>query len=285
MVKFSLSGGGVTIPLSEAIDPSWIAARGLAGMGLVAPTPRWFDGAGEGSRYRGARRGRRVMTVPLVAGSRTEAQLQHLLDDLGIVLADTAVFRVDFGSESWWVEVVHTGGGDFAWGPGTNGRTFLKMDLTLEAGDPYWTREDAEQMTVQPVSSARGLLRTGPLTALRLSTSQAQGAVRLANSGNAPAWPVIILEGPASSLTVTGPQGYGYTWSGELLAGQRRYFDHRARMVTADGASDRRYTELGPAPRFWPVPPRESTAQVEVVGADSGTLLTISWRPRRRAVV
>ena len=287
--RLSLEGGGLTISLDDYLDRSVLggltATEGLAGFGLPDVEVQWFEGAGDGATYRGSRQQPREIPLPLLISGPDRLAVRDRLSALATALATppaTLRFTEPDGT-SWKTSVVRIKGGDFTWGKDTDGETFVKIpDLVLRAGDPFWTRESATVQIVKPGGAGRGLLQGAvSLSALRLASGQVIGDVTIENPGDAQAYPVTVVTGPGTSLYLTSPLGEVLTWSGVMTAGQRRVFDHKAGTVV-DETGANRYAELGPAPRFWAVPPGTQTAHVSYEGtALDSSSVTLSWHPRR----
>lgn len=284
-MTMTLVGAGRSIALDGLVSGAGgpQVVTGATGFGSPDVDARWFSGAGDGAAWRGSRVQARDIALPLfIEGSREELQahLSAIAEALAPSESPARLYVSDAVGEAWWADVVRVGSGDF-----DRRASWVRLTLTLRAGDPFWTREDASQQTVRASGTGRGLLGTGrSLSMLRVSSGQALGAVLVENPGDAPAWPVTILEGPGTALTLASPTGQTLTWEGNLLAGQRRVFDHRAgTLVDPDDTTGdpNRYDELGPAPLFWSLPPGNSTVTVELTGASSASSVTLSWRPRR----
>lgn len=279
---YTLEQGSLVVPLDG--KPLGLLAQG-SGYGLPPVEVRWHEGAGDGSTYRHARIARREFASFSVLVNGTDADdLQKNADLLARVLDPTrgqTILRVNQGSDSWWTSLVRTGGGDPIMGEETNGSSWAVYNLSLAAGDPFWTRTRASQQIVRAAGLGRGLIRPGgSLTQLRVSSGQAMGSVLLENPGTANAYPVATVVGPGTGLDLVSARGEVLRWDGQLEAGEVRVFDHRTGTVV-DGSGVNRYDELGPAPRFWSIPPGSETATVSLEGASSASSVTLSWRPRR----
>jgi hypothetical protein len=287
--RLTLSAAGVVVDLGDHLDrhPSGGAAvldDGIEGLGLPPVAPRFFDGAGDGSTYRGARVQPRDVTLPVLITAADRAALRERVSALATVLSPahapaTLTYTEPDGTE-WTTEVVRTGSGE----PVTDGETSYAISVQLRAPDPYWTRERAAAQTIESAGAGRGLLRPGgSLTELRLASGQVMGSAVIENPGDAPAYPTVTLNGPATSFVFTSPSGEALTWSGDLAEGERRIFDHRAgTVVDAEGAN--RYAELGAAPRFWAVPPGVQSATVDVQGSSVGSVVVLDPPLRTNAV-
>lgn len=256
----SITAGGITVDLS---DPESLAFAGLSGMGMVQVEPRWLTGAGDGSIYRGARQQSRTLIVPVVVTGDTDADVQGVLDDLSLILApDNAPARLtltldpdESDAESWWVDVVRTGGGDWEWGE-TAGDSWVISTLELTAGDPAWTS-----------------------TALESVTWPTFGAKSVTNPGTSAAWPTFTIEGPSSGFTLTSPGGLSLAYEEVIGSGVELTVDMRAGTVK-QGATNM-YAGLAAAPRFWSLPPGASSITVTVPDSGVGTAVSMSYYPRR----
>lgn len=291
----SSSAGTIVVETSGSMLPGVMALAGLEGLGWPDVDVQWASGAGDGATLRGAMHLPRDLVVPVKITGADRADLWARLSLLARVL-DPAVAPARLSwvadGESWWIDVVRVGGGQITAGDrsSTDLETHVRTSLSLRSGDPFWTREEAMQQTIRS-SSARGLLGTGrSLSMLRVSSSQAMGVVQVDNPGDAPAWPMTSLTGPAETMSLVSSSGETLAWSGTLLAGESRMLDHRAKTIVdpaavADPDHGNRYDELGPAPRFWAVRPGSNLTTVTVTGATSGTRVVLSWRPRRQMVI
>lgn len=262
---FTLVAGGVTVNLR---DPDSLSTAGLAGIGLPDVEPQWLTGAGDGSVYRGARVMPRALTMPVLLAGDTAADLLGQLDDLSTVLSpENAPARLTMtldpggaGEESWWLDVIRAGGGDFAMGETTDGETYAFTTVDLVAGDPYWTATTAT--TVDPVT---------------LGTSA------ISNTGTAPAWPVFTIDGPATGFTLA-QGGRSLTWAGTLGTGETITVDAEDGTVS-DGTGANRFGGLSAAPKFWTVPPGSNSAVITMTGTGAGSQVAVTFYPRRWVVL
>ena len=266
----SLSYGGVSLDLDDAES---LAGAGFSGTGLAPVEAQWLAGAGSGSTWRGSRILPRELKLPIhFAGDDAEA-VAALADDLDFILDPShaaATLTVTFTTPpvppaetptvvAWAVDVIRTDGGDWTWGEDTTGSTWLSTEVTLTAGDPYWTRTTAE--TVASVTP---------------------GTVSLVNAGTAAAWPVWTFTGPLTGFTLTGPGGAEVAWAGVLAAAETVVVNAEAATVYK-GATNV-YSGLGAVPRFWAIPAGTTSVSVTVDGAGAGTNVALSYYPRRGLV-
>lgn len=262
------------------------ALSGATGLGLIPVAGQWLEGAGDGASYRGGRTPARDMDLPLLIGGKDREGLKSWFRRLGLVLADeaTLVF-VDDRAEEWFCKVRHVGGGDFSYGIDTTGARDLTITVTLRSGDPFWTRTVPYARTIETADGSRGLLSGGSLSQLQLSTTQTFGALTFNNPGDAPAYPVWKVYGPATEFTATNSAGEIISWSGVLDAGEVMTIDHKLGTVKNQNGEDL-YDGLADFPQFWAIPPDGSSGSVVLVGGVVGSSkVTYTWQPRRKAVI
>lgn len=264
--------------------------QGATGLQDPPRTIRWWDGAGDGSVYRSTRINRRVLGLPVLIQGANADELEDRLNQLssrfdpdageGRLLLDEGVDR-----GQWYLDFIYTGGLGLEYGKSTNGASWAQPTLGLECGQPYWTRLDAVTVPIEAAGAGRGLLKGAvSITSLRQKSGQTLGDVQLVNPGNAKSYPVTTLYGPATGGTFSSG-GLTFTWSGVLIAGETRIFDHKAGTLV-DAAGVNRYDELGPAPKFWPVPRGTTQASVQLTGDTPGvSKVTIAFQPRKWLVV
>lgn len=273
-------------------SPEFVALQGAKGFGVAPRQNRWFEGAGDGSLWRSARTGRRVITLPVLVQAAGVDALEDALSSLAARFAPDrgpARLLLDEGARGvWFSDVVYADGLDPEYGKTTNGGSWASPTLILEAGDPFWTRLESERVIVRAAGAGRGLLRPGSsLTQLRLASGQTMGTVLLRNPSDATAYPEVTIYGPATKATMSSA-GLTYIWQGNLLAGQRRVFVHRnGRVYDPDAAGDQnRYDEMGVAPKFWTVPPGDTTATLMLEGDQPGvSRIELTYQPRRWMVM
>ncbi|QPL15044.1 minor tail protein [Microbacterium phage Haunter] len=268
------------------------ALAGIVGFGLPGITNHWFEGSGSGSTWRGARADTRVIKLPLKVYANTRQELNELLSDLAVALDpftgvqfDRGPARLFFGMPDgyeWYVDVTRTGGGDWVRKRDSDDRTYFKTDLELEAGDPFWTRNQPEQFKVEYQPTGNPLLPR--IAKLRVASTATTGERDVENVGDTWAWPVLTLKGPTTGIKLTGPKGEILQWDDTLLATDTLTIDMRANTVE-DQNGGNRYGALAPAPQFWYIAPGVSEVEILIEDMAPGTALVAQWWPRRWAVV
>lgn len=295
MDTLRLEGSGKDIDLYP-----WLSAKakgtealaGILGFGLPGVENFWFDGAGSGSTWRGARVTRREIKLPVKVYAANRSELSAILSDLSTVFdpftptpSERGVARLFFGladDKEWFVDVVRVGGGDWSRKTDSDDRTYFKTTFSLEAADPFWTRDDPEEFTVQQRTSEQTLLPK--IAELRVGTAAVTGSRQVTNVGDTYAWPVFTVRGPATHIGLVGPNGEVLEWDGVLTEEDVLMIDMRANIVEDQNGANR-YSGVAPAPRFWSIAPGTSEVSIEVTDGGPGTLIRAHWWPRRWAVV
>lgn len=292
-----LEGNGRSVDLY-----SWLSAKakghealaGIVGFGLPGITNQWFEGAGSGATYRGSKVEKRKIDLPLQVFADSRSDLADLLSDLSVILDPLVVptgsdkrgvARLFFGmpdDDEWYIDVAREGVADWARKVDSDDRTFFKTKLSLESGDPFWTRSTPESFTLQRDSSGPTLMPR--MAKLRVSSTAVLGDKTVTNIGDTYAWAKFTAYGPFTSLEMVGPNGEIVLWNGNILAGQALFIDMR-NSVVEDDLGVNRYDGLAAAPQFWPIAPGVSEVTVQAENSGAETQIVAEWWPRRWAVV
>lgn len=252
------------------------------GSGLPPVNTQWFEGVGDGATYRGARILPRVVDLPIkVTGSSREIVQQRLASLSRIIAPESGLVRLTLtlGNVDYYLDTVRTGGGDWDFGADTDGETFVKTVLTLQAGDPYWTSVDASALSISLSGLGRGLIKATSLSKLRVSTTSALGAVTFYNDGDAHAYPKWVLTAPFDGFNLTSPSGEVLSWTGTKATGTLTIDSKAGTIVDETGAN--KYSGLAAAPRFWTIPAGQQIGSVTLVNATASSRVDVFWHERK----
>jgi hypothetical protein len=279
------AGGRVVASRTSGIS----AHLRMDGMGLPPVENQWFEGAGGGSRWRTARVLARPLNLDLKVYGRDADEVEAGLGLLGRVFAPTAGpvrLTVTRDGVSWYTDVRRTGGGDWAWDADTDGETFVKTIISVQAGDPYWTSIDEQSRLIEGFSAREGLLNGVSLIELRLSSGLGYGAIDMHNPGDVPAYPVTRVHGPFTSFRLSRSSLQGapsvYVVRTVPLGGWIEV-DHLRGTVT-DEQGINRYTSVSTTPEFWAIEPGNSQARIEINGSSPDTKAEMRWYARKWVV-
>jgi hypothetical protein len=292
-------GGPPQVPFVELIgtngDVLPLTGDGLRGYtlqeerGIFAASntsARMVEGAGEGARYDGSKTGGRTVDLKLDVKGDTVDDLTGFLRRLAdVVLADQPAWlrvtpRNGGASDARWLPVAYNGG----WDGAGSGFDHLSVNLALVSPEAHWLSVTAQSPPPWTIRVGKGLLSTTtPLFPVRLGQSQVLGAIDLNNPGDRPAYATWVLTGPGGPITVRpAPGARGFTVQTDLAPGESLIASRAggpATLVDASTGEDR-YDLFGPAPLVWLIPPRTSTAYVEVLNSTAGTAVELHYVPR-----
>ena len=278
----SITSGGGTIATDDGTGVR--AGLGVRGFGMPPVATQWFEGAGDGATYRGARVLPRVVDLPIrIYGANRAAvwDRMSLVARIFAPLAGDVRLTARLDGEDWYINVRRTGGGDWAWDEDTDGETFLKTVITVQAGDPYWQRVNQESKQIILGGLGRGLLKTPSprLSALRVSTTAAFGSVAFSNSGDVDAFGLWRVGAPFTDFALISAAGELLIFEDAKATG---WIDVNMELGTVtDETGANRYDGLASTPRFWSIPQGESEADVLVTAATSASTISVVWSPRK----
>lgn len=274
-------GGSLTMgPLSGVMAGAKTRGFGMPGVAL-----QWFEGAGDGKSFRGGRTLSRVLDLEVRIYGANRADMLAKYGNLAriFVLENAPVtLGLLLDGEAWRTEVVRTGGGDYSFEKSeTDGKTFLRTVLTVEAGDPYWTRVNSEARNI--TVGGLGIPLIGPgisLVQLSLSDMEGSGEATFENSGDVEAWPVWTFYPPFDSILISR-DGLTLDWTAEETKDEGYLVIDTAQGTITDETGENLYGGLTPAPKFWSIPPGPSVATMALSGATGETRGTVAWHPRK----
>jgi phage-related protein len=281
MVNITISFTGANNDTIVFDNQTYTLETGLSGFGIPQPLLRIDKSAGNGGVFRLAKREVRDLDVPILVtndnGQTVEANLRRLANILRGRVTITATYAT---GEVYFLYAYLAGGGDSAYGSGGN-QSFARWVLQLQAPQPFWTAAEPEEFSVATSGATRGLL-TGPLTELRVSSSQAIGTVSIENPGDVESPIVWQLRGPSTSVSIS-LNGVGFIYDGTLLVDQTVTIDVEAGTVI-NQAGTNVYANLAAAPKLFYIPAGDSTIDIIATGADTNTRISGFYSPRREVI-
>ena len=223
-------------------SPAWLARAGPP-LGL----PPVDEGAGDGARYRGRRVLQRSLDVRFHIYGPNRVSLKADLDRVSQVLAHPCTLTWHDAEEQSWSLVAHrSGGGEYAYGDGeedsTNGETYVDITVTFQSESPYWESTDPEY-------------------AYAGSSGSGAQPLRVNNPGSIDAYPVWTVTGPSLGFRIISQDNEEIWFTGLVDAGTTITIDAGEGTVR-DNYGVSRYSDLAPLPRFFAIPPGESTVTV-----------------------
>ena len=281
-VTISLVGSnGDTITLADEGD--YVLATGVRGFGIPSTSVRIDDSAGNGGTWRHTKRGIRDLDLPIVILGTDRADVETKLRRLARLLQDTngptkLVANYSDGS-SVFLEAHYVGGAETQFGEDAK-NTLCRWVIQMQAPQPYWQTSTESSFSVTTGNTGRGLLPQ--LSKLKVSSSQTLGVVNVTNAGDVAIQPRYVLRGPVADLTISnGTQGFSF--SAAIPAGATYTVDTSTGEVLNDSGVNI-YNLLNAAPKFFALPPGNSTISINGTGADANTQVTVYYSPRYEVI-
>jgi hypothetical protein len=254
-------------------------------MGFNVPPAlvRIENSAGDGGVFRHAKRGVRVLDLPITVLGTDRADVETKLRRLGKLTQN--VFgplileaRYTDGTRLR-LETYYTGGAEGQWGS-SGGQVWARWTLSLQAPQPYWQSSIIEQFTVTRGSTGRGLLPQ--FSKLRISSSQAIGTVLVNNTGDVPMFPRYQITGPITDLVISS-NGSSFGFTDPILAGETININTETGEVT-DETGANVYSLLTPAPKLFRIPVGESAILISGTDVTDDTRVDVFYAKRFEVV-
>ena len=173
---------------------------------------------------------------------------------------------------------------------GNRGLGAVILNLEFFAADPFWYDTDFQQIPFATGSTVT-FLGPSPFIPILLSSVGAVGTGSVENDGDALAWPIWTLQGPATSLNLTD------TTTGDVLSlpstqmasitmGQEIVIDTSpqfGKTITREDGS-RHFGYMDPTSILWGLAVGTNAVSVAVGGSGASTLLTLQFKRRYEGV-
>lgn len=283
MVTFSLIGAN-NDEIVFTNDSDFVLTTGLTGIGIPQTVVRIDESASDGGAWRFTKRGIRELDIPVTVFGESREQLETNLRRLSNLLHDRSgatTLRASYDTGEVWelydghyVAGAETVRGDEA------GMLWCRWVLSMQFANPYWTRQDAEQIVLTSGAVGRSLIPD--LAEMRISSAQAIGLLTIENTGDVHAHPVWKLTGPMDSVTVTAQSGESFSYDAPIATGQTITIDAAAGTVK-DGTTNM-YQNLGASPKLFTFPAGQSTVNIVAPNTDANTRITVFYQPRKEVV-
>jgi hypothetical protein len=284
IVNISLIGSnGDEIVFDEASN--FVLTSGLSGLGVPSTTVRIDDSASEGGVWRFTKRGLREIDLPVVVFGETRLEVEQNLRRLTNLLNDRnggTVLRASYNSGEVWnlTDGHYVSGAETVKGEDA-GVLWTRIVLSMQFANPFWIRSQAESISVG-VAAGDGKL-IPHLAEMRIIGSQAIGEIEIENVGDVESFPFWIFSGPADSVEVTSQSGLVFSYDSVIELGESIFVNtENGTVVDQDGVN--KYSSLGVSPKLFTLPPGNSVVSVVATGADSNTVISLNYQPRKEIV-
>jgi hypothetical protein len=246
------------IDLRDYVSESFIFSTSDAtGFGIPDLSNQFFEGASDGSVFRGQRVLSREITLPIYIQAKDRDSLLEQMKKLELTLAKSAAPQTliigDVRSgKNKRIDVVLGSFTDYKFGSDTNSNTYLKCVLTLLAPNPYFESEDLEVIKPYGESVNKGLLSPYSLAELNVSASRIYTSCIVYNDGTQPAYPIWYVYGECREVAIENEFSERIYWKGSIAENEYLIIDTKKATIVDNNGNDR-YLELLNLPRFFPI--------------------------------
>ncbi len=158
-------------------------------------------------------------------------------------------------------------------------RRVKPFQVGLRSADAVFYGASEQSATVAPVVASAGF--TFPITFPLLFGETTGEATAVVNAGDARAWPVLRIHGPATGVVIENLRtGDRLTFPGSIAAGEFLQADSATRVITLGGLADAsRYSALDrPNSRWWPLEPGSNPIRLRASVATGDARVEVTWR-------
>ena len=280
-IQISLIGNDDEILLDHGGD--YILTTGTIGFGIPPTEVRIEPSASDGGVFRFSRRDVRELDLPIVIFGHDRDNVEFNLRRLSAILRETP-FKVratyDTG-EKWDLEGIYIGGGETQYGSDA-GKEYCRWVVQVQCPQPFWVSTSSISYTVGSGDAGRSLIPW--LAEMRVSSSQAIGAINVENPGDVDSYPVWTLNGPFDQATITNADGtQAFVYNAVVAAGAKIIVDTRDGTVK-NGSNANMYQYLGTSPKLFSIPTGTSQVTVAATNTTSATSISLSFQPRKEIV-
>lgn len=280
-IQITLIGQDDQILLDHGGD--FILTTGTIGFGLTPTEVRIEPSASDGGIFRFSRRNTRELDLPIVIFGDDRDTVEANLRRLSKILRETP-FKIratyDTGEE-WDLEGIYVGGGETQYGSDA-GKEYCRWVVQVQCPQPFWVSSSSISYAVGSGDAGRSLIPW--LAEMRVSSSQAIGAISIENPGDVDSYPVWTLKGPFDQATITNADGsLEYVYDSPVALGETITVDTRTGTVT-NIAGANMYSNLGPSPKLFAIPAGTSQATITATNTTSNTFISLSFQPRKEIV-
>ncbi|MFI0939137.1 phage distal tail protein [Streptomyces sp. NPDC021020] len=263
-------------------ENGWLLQPGTRGLDMPAWTPYTDESpAIDGNALRGVRATAREVFVPVVFFDtdrstfleRKRAFMGTLNPYLG--LGTLTVTEADGSART--IGAYYLSGAEGDTGQDTSGMRWQTVGLTFSCPSPYWL---GDPQHLQFNGAATGTFF--PVLPLVVQDSQVFGDTTITNLGDAAAYPVWTIHGPATSVEISNATtGLSFSLTAAIGAGDVLVVDTREREQTAVlNGTDNWWPNLSDSSALWNLAPGVNDISLAMVGTTSDSSVHVDYQLR-----
>jgi phage-related protein len=160
----------------------------------------------------------------------------------------------------------------------SQGVTTVRAVLNFYATDPFGYAPSSSQLTAQQNFAPPSFFPVLPIT---LATSAMETTAALENNGDVPAYPVITILGPSTSVIITNTTtGKKVEIATSIQAAETITIDTRPRTRSVrDQNGVNRFSLLTADSSMWALEIGTNNVEIEISGGDANTRVTVAYTP------
>lgn len=205
------------------------------------------------------------------------ARTRQILKLLNPMLGD-GVLRIASGSTE---RVLNCRYRDGITSDGTGDQQFsnyIRSVLTFRAADPFFYSKNSQQLIGTQVATIQNFF---PILPVRIATSSAMLVAILNNAGDVEAWPVTVIQGPATNILIQNiTTGKHIQINTGLLDDETLTIDTRPRTRSVrDGLGVNRFSAVTPQSAMFSLVKGSNTVSIQITGGNENSRVTITYTP------
>lgn len=237
----------------------------------------------DGQILRGVVADMRAITIPIYVEALTRADLRARVRTIAAQLdprsGDGTLRMMEADGSTRQIACRYTGGLTGDESVSVSGMHFRMMVLSFTAYDPFWSDL---QSTSQTWPLGGGSFVFPFLLPLVLSPSAVLGNVVITNDGDEPAYPVWVITGPMTAVTLTNSTySEAFTIARTLTAGETITVNcDPSQLTIVDNASANQWPNVGANPVLWTLRPGDNAVDLALTGGATGSSIAMEYTRR-----
>ncbi|MGW5198643.1 phage distal tail protein [Streptomyces spiralis] len=263
-------------------ESGWVLQPGIRGLDL--PGYDFYTDASpqiDGNALRGLRAQAREVFLPMAFFGTDRADFmarkRSFLSTLNPYLGPGTLTLMEADGSYRTIEAYYVSGAEGDTGQDSSGLHWQTVGLTFSCPSPYWLGE--------PVHLEYGAGASGaffPVLPVVVRDSQVLGATVIDNPGDASAFPVWTIHGPATSVVISNDStGLNFSVTAALGSSDVLVVDTRERVQTAVlNSVTNWWPNLAASSFLWSFQPGQNNVSLTLTGTTSSTSVQLDYQPR-----
>jgi phage-related protein len=263
-------------------ENGWLLQPGVRGLDL--PGYDFYTDASpgiDGNALRGLRAQPREVFLPVAFFDTSRASFidrkRSLYQTLNPYLGPGTLTVIEADGTARSIGAYYASGAEGDTGQETSGMRWQVVGLTFQCPSPYWLGDSVRLEFNAPASG-----NFFPILPLVVQDSQVFGDTAINNPGDAAAFPVWTIHGPATSVEISNTTtGLSFSLTASLGSSDVLVIDTRERVQTAVlNGSTNWWPNLSDSSALWSLMPGLNDISLAMVGTTSSSSVHVDYQPR-----